>query len=227
MGIRCYHSVWSTNAPSQYGLQQPQMQRLVQKVHVPPTWSGMFWARTGYDLWSSSSKPACNQTGGCDGWLEPDGVIGLQPTTLVRVSQQPDKSKPSFYDDVCVVDGYHLCIWVNKTHVAELHHWGVLKECQWSMPRGVEGEEWTWSCGSMQECMPGFDLDVFCCRNKYGTQDKCRPSVYSMGSRDAWPTILVVLNAYDSPPPLVSCSPIYMRSPSALPNGMTILLFKL
>ncbi|KAK8490044.1 hypothetical protein V6N11_081763 [Hibiscus sabdariffa] len=51
-----------------------------------------------------------------------------------------------------------------------------------------------------------FDIDSFCCRNEYGTPEKCKLSVYSK--------IFMVKNAchcyysyaFDMPPPLVNCA---------------------
>lgn len=48
-----------------------------------------------------------------------------------------------------------------------------------------------------------FNLDSFCCRNKYGTPQKCKPSVYSKMFKDACPSY--VSYAFDQPSPLVSC----------------------
>lgn len=48
-----------------------------------------------------------------------------------------------------------------------------------------------------------FDNDKFCCRNKYATPSKCKPSVYSNIFKEACPSYYSY--AYDNPPPLVNC----------------------
>lgn len=174
----------------------------VQRVHVPPTWSGRFWARTGCDF-SSSSKPAC-QTGDCDGRLECNGVIGLPPVTLVQVSLQSDSSKPSFYD-VSVVDGYNLPVSVStKPMLQNCTIGGCLKNVNGVCPEELKVKNGHGQVVACKSACLAFDLDVFCCRNKYGTPEKCKPSVYSMVFKDACPNYYSY--AYDSPPPLVSCS---------------------
>ncbi|CBI34998.3 unnamed protein product, partial [Vitis vinifera] len=48
-----------------------------------------------------------------------------------------------------------------------------------------------------------FNLDMFCCRNEYGTPEKCKPSVYSKMFKGACPSYYSY--AFDTPAPLVNC----------------------
>ncbi|KAG9450921.1 hypothetical protein H6P81_010886 [Aristolochia fimbriata] len=173
-----------------------------QKIHAPATWAGRIWARTGCDF-SSSSKPAC-LTGDCDGRLECDGVIGLPPATLVQVALQSDKSKPSFYD-ISVVDGYNLPISIStKAASPSCSIPGCTKNMNRICPPELRVTDDGGEVVACKSACLAFDLDVFCCRNAYGSPEKCKPNVYSKMFKDACPSYYSY--AYDSPPPLVSCS---------------------
>ncbi|XP_068643107.1 thaumatin-like protein [Aristolochia californica] len=174
----------------------------IQKIHAPFTWSGRIWARTDCNF-SSSSKPAC-QTGDCDGRLKCNGVIGLPPVTLVQVALQQDKSKPSFYD-VSLVDGYNLPVSVSTKATSPSCS---IDGCTNNIKRMCPSElQVTGKGGEVVACKSAclaFNLDVFCCRNAYGSPEKCKPNMYSKMFKKACPDYYSY--AYDSPPPLVSCS---------------------
>ncbi|OAY82558.1 Thaumatin-like protein, partial [Ananas comosus] len=180
-----------------------------KQVKAPPTWSGRFWGRTGCSFGSdwgsgSGSEPAGCQTGDCQGLLSCNGSIGMPPATLVEVSLQEDKSKPSFYD-VSLVDGYNLPIAVS-TRPADRNCLinGCTKSPNSVCPRELSVTDG--SGGAVVACKSAclaFDLDVFCCRNSYGTPETCKPTMYSKMFKDACPSYFSY--AYDSPPPLVNC----------------------
>ncbi|KAK1281747.1 Thaumatin-like protein [Acorus calamus] len=172
-----------------------------RRVQAPPTWNGRFWARTGCDF-TSTSKPAC-QTGDCNGILACNGTIGLPPATLVQVTLQPDKSKPSFYD-VSVVDGYNIPVSVS-TMPADLKCFigGCSKNPNGLCPPELQVLNKNGSVIACKSACLAFNLDVFCCRNAYGTPGTCKPTMYSKVFKEACPSYFSY--AYDSPPPLVNC----------------------
>uniref|UniRef100_A0A2P2PLD7 Thaumatin-like protein n=1 Tax=Rhizophora mucronata TaxID=61149 RepID=A0A2P2PLD7_RHIMU len=49
-----------------------------------------------------------------------------------------------------------------------------------------------------------FNLDRFCCRNEYGSPEKCRSNVYSHIFKYACPNYYSY--AFDTPSPLVNCA---------------------
>ncbi|XP_058073839.1 thaumatin-like protein [Magnolia sinica] len=171
------------------------------RIHVPPTWSGRIWARTGCSF-PSPSKPAC-QTGDCDGRLACNGTIGLPPATLVQVGLQPDKSKPNFYD-VSLVDGYNLPVTVTTKPVRpNCSISGCEKNINVLCPQELQVLDGNGAVVACKSACLAFDLDMFCCRNAYGTPEKCKPNTYSKVFKNACPTYYSY--AYDSPPPLVNC----------------------
>ncbi|KAJ8645082.1 hypothetical protein MRB53_006830 [Persea americana] len=172
------------------------------RIHVPSAWTGRLWARTGCDF-NSGTKPAC-QTGDCDGRLECNGIIGLPPATLVQVALQADKSKLSFYD-VSLVDGYNLPVSVNTWPGAPgCSIGGCTKNINSACPLELRVLDRSGAVVACKSACLAFNLDVFCCRNAYGTPDKCKPTLYSKMFKDKCPSYYSY--AYDSPPPLVSCS---------------------
>ncbi|KAL5980665.1 hypothetical protein ACLOJK_028573 [Asimina triloba] len=172
-----------------------------RRIYAPPTWSGRIWARTGCDFSSSSSNGAC-KTGDCGGKLECNGLIGMPPATLVQVALQADKSKPSFYD-VSVVDGYNLPVSVgSKPSIPKCRIGGCSKNMNSMCPEELQVVEDGAVVACKSACL-AFDLDVFCCRNAYGTPDKCKATRYSKMFKDACPSYFSY--AYDSPSPLVNC----------------------
>ncbi|WOK92501.1 thaumatin-like protein [Canna indica] len=175
-----------------------------RRVHAPPTWNGRFWGRTGCNFSTSSSQSVACQTGDCQGLLSCNGSIGKPPATLVEVSLQEDKSKPSFYD-VSLVDGYNLPISIS-TKPADRKCWigGCAKSINSLCPQELQVLDR--STGAVVACKSAclaFDLDVFCCRNAYGKPETCMSSMYSTMFKDACPSYFSY--AFDSPPPLVSC----------------------
>ncbi|KAG8384748.1 hypothetical protein BUALT_Bualt04G0150700 [Buddleja alternifolia] len=202
---KCPCPIWPATAPNtghpviaNGGFHLPPNK--TRKVHAPGDWSGRIWARTGCNFDSTIHNPAC-ETGDCDGKLECNGAIGLPPVTLVEVTLQYDNQKPSFYD-VSLIDGYNLPVHVsskqNKCHIG-----GCLKNLKATCPvelQVVNGEGEVVACKSA--CLE-FDRDSFCCRNKYGSPAKCKPSVYSRLFKDACPNY--VSYAFETPLPLVAC----------------------
>ncbi|XP_058186746.1 pathogenesis-related thaumatin-like protein 3.5 [Rhododendron vialii] len=175
-------------------------------IQAPGAWSGRIWARTGCNFNSddtkSSGEPAC-ETGDCQGQLECNGKIGLPPATLVEISLQADKSKPSFYD-VSLVDGYNLPVSVStKPASKKCQIGGCQKDLKSACPKELQilNEE-----GEVVACKSAclaFDHDKFCCRNEYGSPETCKPSVYSKIFKDACPSYFSY--AFDTPTPLVNC----------------------
>ncbi|XP_010272178.1 PREDICTED: thaumatin-like protein [Nelumbo nucifera] len=173
-----------------------------RRVTAPDTWNGRIWARTGCNF-ASSSKPAC-QTGDCEGRLACSGSIGLPPATLVEVSLQPDKSKPSFYD-VSLVDGYNLPVSVSaKPFASNCSITGCLKNLNSLCPSELQVLNASGQVVACKSACLAFDLDVFCCRNAYGSPEKCKSNMYSDMFKDACPSYFSY--AFDTPPPLVRCT---------------------
>ncbi|XP_020259020.1 uncharacterized protein LOC109835449 [Asparagus officinalis] len=203
---KCPFPIWPATAPNaghpviaSGGFFLPSGQAKV--IQAPATWSGRLWARTDCNF-RSNFNCAC-KTGDCQGLLSCNGAIGLPPATLVEVSLQ--EGKPSFYD-ISIVDGYNLPISVStKPFDSKCLIKGCIKDINALCPQELqlldEDDNAVIACKSA--CL-AFNLDVFCCRNEYGKPESCRPSLYSDMFKDACPSY--VSYAYDSPPPLVSCS---------------------
>lgn len=205
---KCSFPIWPATAPnSGYpvvangGFSLPSGK--THSFRVPGDWSGRVWARTGCDFDSGNHKPAC-ETGDCDGKLECAGNIGLPPVTLVELTIQVDKGKPSFYD-VSLVDGYNLPVSVSSIPSSSKCFIGG---CMKSMKNGCPLElQVLNSNGDVVACKSAclaFNADAFCCRNQYGSPEKCKPSLYSKMFKNACPSY--VSYAYDRPFPVVSCS---------------------
>lgn len=118
---------------------------------------------------------------------------------------QYDQRQPSFYD-VSLVDGYNLPVSVTsyKPVSSKCLIRGCNKNLKDTCPpelQVVNDEGQVVACKSA--CL-AFNLDSFCCRNKYGSPEKCKPSVYSSLFKKACPSY--VTYAFDTPSPLVSCS---------------------
>ncbi|XP_042502968.1 thaumatin-like protein [Macadamia integrifolia] len=209
---KCPFTIWPAIAPNKgspviadggFCLQSDQ----VKRIQAPPTWSGRLWARTGCDFTSrdltSQWKQAC-QTGDCDGRLECNGIVGTPPATLIQFSLQPSQSKLSFYD-VSLVDGYNLPVSINaKSSEANCFIGGCRKNINSVCPpelQVLDDSETVVACKSA--CL-AFNLDVFCCRNAYGSPEKCRVNTYSKLFKDACPSYYSY--AFDTPAPLVTCS---------------------
>ncbi|KAK2647594.1 hypothetical protein Ddye_015083 [Dipteronia dyeriana] len=171
-------------------------------VTTPWSWSGRIWARTGC-IFGSNLKPAC-ETGDCDGRLECNGLIGTPPVTLVEITLQADKTKPSFYD-VSLVDGYNLPVTVTtKQATPKCTIKGCVKNLKSSCPQELQVLNKNGQVVACKSACLAFNLDSFCCRNEFGTPEKCKPSLYSKIFKEACPAYYSY--AFDMPPPLVTCS---------------------
>ncbi|KAL1824563.1 hypothetical protein ACET3Z_011341 [Daucus carota] len=204
---RCPFPIWPATAANQGhpviakgGFCLPSGQ--IKKFQVPGDWTGRVWARTGCNFANKNWKTGC-QTGDCDGKLECMGSTGLPPATLVQIALQADKSKPSYYD-VSVVDGYNLPVSVmTKPYSSKCKIGGCVKNMNNICPEELQvlnEEKEVVACKSA--CL-AYNVDKFCCRNAYGSPEKCRPSVYSRMFKEACPWYYSY--AYDTPAPLVSC----------------------
>ncbi|KAL6960687.1 hypothetical protein U1Q18_038451 [Sarracenia purpurea var. burkii] len=156
----------------------------------------------GFYLPPAQSK-AIQAPGDCDGQLECNGKVGLPPATLVEITLQVDKSKPSFYD-VSLVDGYNLPVFVStKAPSTKCRVGGCVKDLKSECPEELQAVN---SGGKVVACKSAclaFDRDEFCCRNEFGNPEKCRPSVYSKIFKAACPSYFSY--AFDAPSPLVNC----------------------
>lgn len=213
MSNKCTFPIWPATAPNQGqpviangGFYLPPGR--TRKFQAPGDWTGRIWARTGCNFDAGNHKPAC-ETGDCDGKLECNGSIGFPPATLVEFTLQVDKKKPNFYD-VSLVDGYNLPVEVWTKAVDKKCNIGRCnKNLKAICPEELQVKNWK---GEVVACKSGclaFNLDSFCCRNEYGSPDKCRPNEYSKLFKDACPSYFSY--AFDTPPPLVSCpSDVYV-----------------
>lgn len=173
-----------------------------QRIYAPPTWSGRIWARTGCKF-NSNWNPAC-ETGDCDGRLACNGLIGTPPATLVQIALQEDHSKPSLYD-VSLVDGYNIPVSMNSRQTSSrCSIRGCLKDVNSLCPQELQVLNKYGEVVACKSACLAFDFDRFCCRNEYGSPEKCKPSVYSKIFKDACPCYYTY--AFDSPPPLVNCA---------------------
>ncbi|RZC79939.1 hypothetical protein C5167_042514 [Papaver somniferum] len=173
-------------------------------IQAPPTWNGRIWARTGCDFTSASNTKPCCETGDCGGKIACNGNIGLPPATLVQVSLQPDTSKPSFYD-ISLVDGYNVPISVSaKSKASNCYIGGCLKDLNKLCPQELQVLNGDGQVVACKSACSAFNHDMFCCRNAYGNPDKCKPNMYSSMFKEVCPSYYSY--AFDSPPPLVSCT---------------------
>ncbi|KAM7267820.1 hypothetical protein ACFE04_009986 [Oxalis oulophora] len=174
----------------------------IHKVIAPWSWSGRIWARTGCTFGSKNLQIAC-ETGDCDGRLACNGLSGTPPATLVQISLQGEKQLPNIYD-VSVVDGYNLPVSViSKQHTPKCTIGGCWKDLKVTCPRELQVVN---KDGVVVACKSGclaYNLDQFCCRNEYGTPQKCKPTLYSKLFKEACPYYYSY--AFDSPAPVVSC----------------------
>ncbi|KAF5746847.1 Pathogenesis-related thaumatin superfamily protein [Tripterygium wilfordii] len=171
------------------------------RISAPWTWSGRIWARTGCNF-NSNWKPTC-ETGDCDGRLACNGLVGTPPVTLVQFALQGNTGKPDFYD-VSLVDGYNIPVFVsNRQLTPKCTINGCNKNLKNSCPPELQVVNANWEVVACKSACLAFNLDSFCCRNEYGTPEKCKPSVYSKLFRDACPSYYSY--AYDKQAPLVTC----------------------
>ncbi|GAB4832178.1 hypothetical protein Ancab_006195 [Ancistrocladus abbreviatus] len=190
---RCPFGIWPATAPNTGH---------TSLIQAPGNWSGRIWARTGCHFTSNTWQPAC-QTGDCDGRLSCNGLIGTPPATLVEITLHATENMPSFYD-VSLVDGYNLPISVT-TWPAMSNCWigGCLKDLKSVCPTELEVRDEDGEVVACKSACLAFQHDNFCCRNDYGSPDKCKPNMYSKLFKDACPPYFSY--AFDMPSPLVSC----------------------
>ncbi|XP_065879420.1 thaumatin-like protein [Euphorbia lathyris] len=201
---KCRFPIWPAAAPNAGhpiiaeggGFYLPSGQ--THRITAPWDWNGRIWGRTSCNF---TSKSTC-ETGDCDGKLACNSTIGKPPVTLLELSLQ--QRNPNFYD-VSLVDGYNLPISVtNKEMTPKCSIGGCTKSLINSCPPELQVVN---KDGGVVACKSGclaFDLDNFCCRNKYGSPEKCKPSVYSKMFKEACPAYFSY--AFDSPSPLVTCA---------------------
>ncbi|XP_075482422.1 thaumatin-like protein [Primulina tabacum] len=172
------------------------------RFQVPGDWTGRIWARTGCDFNSFNQKPGC-ETGDCDGKLECNGSIGIPPVTLAQFALQADKNKPNFYD-VSLVDGYNLPISVStKPADTRCNIRGCSQNLKATCPMELQVLNRHGEVVACKSACLAFNLDTFCCRNEYGSPEKCKPSVYSKLFKEACPSYFSY--AFDMPTPMVNC----------------------
>ncbi|XP_043725449.1 thaumatin-like protein [Telopea speciosissima] len=202
----CPFTIWPATAPNAgqaviadggFSLKTGKSKR----VQAPDTWSGRFWARTECDF---TSKPAC-QTGDCQGRFACNGTIGMPPATLVEVSLLPtSKSNLNFYD-VSLVDGYNLPVSVSAVNAkSNCFVEGCLKNINSVCPVELQVLNDGGTVVACKSACLAFNLDTFCCRNAYGSPEKCQPNMYSKMFKDACPSYSSY--AFDKPSPVVSCT---------------------
>ncbi|CAH9090765.1 unnamed protein product [Cuscuta europaea] len=205
---KCPFNIWPATAPNvghpvvaNGGFYLPSGK--TRSFQVPEDWSGRVWARTGCDF-DSYHRTSC-ETGDCDGKLECCGSIGLPPATLVEITLQVDQGRPSSYD-VSLVDGYNLPVSVSTTRSSpECYIGGCSKNLNDASVCPPELRVLN-NAGKVVACKSAclaFNADPFCCRNEYGSPDKCKPTLYSKIFKNACPSY--VSYAYDRPSPAVNC----------------------
>ncbi|KZV45652.1 hypothetical protein F511_02312 [Dorcoceras hygrometricum] len=114
-----------------------------------------------------------------------------------------DKKSPNFYD-VSLVDGYNLPISVStKQADTRCNIRGCGKNLKATCPTELQVLNKNREVVACKSACLAFNLDTFCCRNEYGSPDKCRPSVYSKMFKEACPSYFSY--AFDMPTPMVNC----------------------
>ncbi|XP_075675112.1 thaumatin-like protein [Castanea sativa] len=204
---KCPFPIWPATAPnSGYpviadgGFYLPSGQ--TQRIYAPLTWSGRIWARTGCKF-NSNWKPAC-ETGDCNGRLACNGHTGKAPVTLVQIALQENQSNSSCYY-VSLVDGYNIPVSVTmRQRPEQCTIRGCLQSVNDVCPQELQVSNKKGKVVACKSACLAFDNDIFCCRNAYGTPEKCQPSVYSKIFKDACPCYYSY--AFDTPPPLVNCA---------------------
>ncbi|CAA0828450.1 Pathogenesis-related thaumatin superfamily protein [Striga hermonthica] len=205
---KCPFSIWPATAPNQGhpvladgGFHLPSGQ--TKMFRAPGDWSGRIWARTGCTFGLATNPgPAC-ETGDCGNQLECEGLIGNPPATLVEFTIQADKQKPSFYD-VSLVDGYNLPVQVSSKGLdPKCTILSCRRDLKVACPRELSVYDRSGDVVACKSACLAFGHDMFCCRNEYGSPDKCGPSAYSKVFKDACPRY--VSYAYDSQGTLASC----------------------
>lgn len=205
---KCSFPIWPATAPNtghsviaDGGFYLPP--GLTQCIDAPWTWNGRIWARTGCNFESNSWNSAC-ETGDCDGRLACNGLIGTPPVTLIEVALQADKTKPNFYD-ISLVDGYNLPVSVTtKPILAKCSIPGCHKDLKSFCPRELQVVNKNGEIVACKSACLAFDTDSFCCRNEYGSPEKCKPNLYSKIFKEACPSYYSY--AFDMPPTLVNCA---------------------
>lgn len=158
-----------------------------RSFHVPPHWSGRFWARThcGRD---STGRFTC-LTGDCgSGKVECEGAGAKPPATLAEFTLNGADGL-DFYD-VSLVDGYNLPMLIIPRGGTRggCGATGCLVDLNGACPaslrvaRGNGGR--SVACRSACEA---FGDPMYCCSEQYSTPDKCGPSVYSLYFKHACP----------------------------------------
>ncbi|MQM02586.1 hypothetical protein Taro_035353 [Colocasia esculenta] len=171
-----------------------------RRVMAPWTWSGRLWARTGCDF--PRRKRSC-QTGDCQRRFACNGTTGEPPATLVEMTLQPDGRN---YYDVSLVDGYNLPVSISASpDEAECFIGGCVGDPNMACPPELQVRDGRH--GEVVACKSAclaFDMDEYCCRNEYASEDACRPSDYSRVFKKTCPHYHSY--AYDSPRHLVRCA---------------------
>lgn len=81
---------------------------------------------------------------------------------------------------------------------------GCVKDLKRVCPQELEVVNGSGEIVACKSACLAFDDDRFCCRNQYGSADKCKPNVYSKIFKDACPSYYSY--AFDTPSPLVACT---------------------
>ncbi len=152
-----------------------------------------FWGRTG-----------CNpQTGKCEtgdctsGKVECNGMGGVPPITLVEMTLGDPKAQNADFYDISLVDGYNLPIRIipvvgtftppTSGNPFDCGIAGCTSDLNKTCPLELQVNN---KNGDTIACKSGcmrFNTDRFCCRNAFGTPDKCPPTDYSMLFKEACP----------------------------------------
>lgn len=103
------------------------------------------------------------------------------------------------------MDGYNVPVMVTPKQISpKCTISGCVKDLKNCCPVELQVRNRNGEVVACRSACSAFNLDSFCCRNEYGTPEKCRPSLYSKLFKEACPGYYSY--AYDMPPPLVSCS---------------------
>ena len=104
---------------------------------------------------------------------------------------QVDKTKPNFYD-VSLVDGYNLPVMVTTKQASpKCTINGCVKNLKSSCPQELQVLNKTGQVVACKSACLAFNLDSFCCRNEFGTPEKCKPSLIARTPRHSRRPVLL------------------------------------
>jgi hypothetical protein len=178
-------------------------------IAIADQWSGRFWGRSGCKF-GSQDLVGCT-TGDCGSREKCSGIGGRTPASLAEFTLQGSGGQ-DFYD-LSLVDGYNLPMKVapkpgtfSKSDQKNKYECGIA-ECQQDLntlcPPELQMKDFLGTVVGCLSACEKFNTDQYCCRNAYGTPEKCPPTHYSKIFKKACPTAYSY--AYDDQSSTFTC----------------------